>query len=69
MQTVDYFIDKFRVIPEDKWIINSYGAFGPNRCALGHATFPRELSWIKGALKEAYEFGRRDAKEKLDSDE
>lgn len=33
--TVDYFIEKFTVIPDNKWIIGSFN-FKNKHCALGH---------------------------------
>lgn len=34
--TVDYFIKKFSAIPENMWIVGSFGSPGRPRCALGH---------------------------------
>jgi len=33
--TVDYFIDKFKAIPRNKWCTGVYEFYG-QRCALGH---------------------------------
>ena len=40
----DYFLNKFRAIPEEKWIRGTYGAGGPDEphCALGHCGMRRK---------------------------
>lgn len=34
--TIQHFIEKFKAIPEDKWITGMYGTYGDKHCALGH---------------------------------
>lgn len=35
MYTVDYFINKFQIIPENKWVVGDWG-FNGSHCANGH---------------------------------
>lgn len=55
MYTIQYFIDKFSVIPEDQWC--SFSLISPDgkRCALGHClsketTFYNANAWLDGGI-------------------
>lgn len=36
MYTIDYFIKKFEVIPENQWIAGIYEDYNGKKCAMGH---------------------------------
>lgn len=48
MYTIDYFINKFEAIPEDKWHTGNYCSDIDNsqKCALGHC-MTEEIYWTK----------------------
>lgn len=43
--TVDYFIEKFEKIPDEKWLIGEFGDGAGSHCALGHCGMGKDWAY------------------------
>lgn len=52
--TVDYFIEKFEVIPEDRWCTGRYNGPNDTHCAIGHCDTGQFYGEEEIALMEVF---------------